>query len=468
MTLRRSRLAACLALLCLSGVAAGAHAAGEPDSVGGYLRALADSTDRYFGESAAPVDTAGLDSALAYGLTHPPKPERRDWKPSIGPWVSFDRADGALWGGSLGWGEAEGLGRLSGRYGYAAGPNEGRWGVRYQKAWDPEHRPRDGGRARRRSEGPRWTLDLSGGRLTTTLDPDHRSSFFRLARALLNGSDRDHYYLREGARVGLEAEAGIWRTGLAYRNQLESPLVTTTTWDLFRRPLAIVPNQEAARGRMGEIRAELGARWPRFGAQVEGSVATAADALGSDFSYTRTRIALGAERPLGTIASLVPQLEYGWLSGDAIPQAAFFLGGSHALRSLEGESLGGTVKALGRLDLFFPHDLLKLAHIPHPALFPVEAAAFTGIGAVSGIDPYQYPRRFIDGPPELRPRASGADWPDRQQWHSEAGVGLLWRPGVPDPRKSLRFDCAWRLGADHGRHFSIAYTAPLDLFRPFE
>jgi hypothetical protein len=450
------RLVLWLALACLPLAAPRARAAGEPDSVGGYLRALADSTDQYFGESAAPVDTAGLDSALAYGLTHPTPPHRRDWKPSFGPWVSFDRVDGALWGGSLGWGEVEEIGHLSGRYGYAAGPNEGRWAARYQKAWDPHHVPAGARRARRREEGPRWSLDVTGGRLTSTLDRDHRAHFFRVARALLNGSDRDHYLLREGASVGLEAETGIWRLGVTYRNELESPLVTTTTWDLLHRPLVIVPNQAAAQGRAGEISTELGARWPRWGVQVEGSVATAADALGSDFTYTRSRFAIGAERPLGKLASLVPQFEYGRLTGDAIPQASFFLGGSHALRSIEGESLGGTVKALARLDLYFPHDLLALAHIPHPALLPIEAGAFGGLGAVSGTDPYG------------GPAVAGSSWPDASAWHSEAGIGLLWRPGLPDPTKSFRFDLAWHLGADHGRHFSVAYSAPLDLFRPFE
>ena len=105
------RLAVAMALLCLAAMAAEAGAAGEPDSVGDYLRSLADSTDRYFGESAAPVDTAGLDSALAYGLMHPPRPERRSLRPSFGPWFGFDRANGALWGGSIGWGEAQGPGR---------------------------------------------------------------------------------------------------------------------------------------------------------------------------------------------------------------------------------------------------------------------------------------------------------------------------------------------------------------------
>ena len=77
------------------------------------------------------------------------------------------------------------------------------------------------------------------------------------------------------------------------------------------------------------------------------------------------------------------------------------------------------------------------------------------MGAVSGIDPYG------------GPAVAGSSWPAREAWHSEAGIGLLWRPGVPDPLRSFRFDYAWRLGADRGHRFSFAYSAPLDLFRPF-
>jgi hypothetical protein len=442
------------AALGLVGILALARPAGaaEPDSVGAYLRSLADSTDRYFGAAAAPVDTAGLDSALAYGLLHPPKPKAHSWMPSIGPWFSFDRADGALWGGSLGLGEPEhATGTLSGRWGYAAGPNDDRWAVHYRKEW---HHEETSGRTRRAS--PRWSLDLQGGELRNTLDPDHPAHFFPTARALLNGSDYNHYFLREGVSAGLERATSVFRIGGSYRNQVEHPLATTTTWDLFRRPLTVVFNQPAANGRVGAVEGEMGVRWPRWGLQAEGEVGSAAGSLGSDFDFTRWRVALGAERPLGSIASLVPQLEYGRLTGDPTPQASFYLGGSHSLRSIQSVTLGGTTKALGRLDLFIPHDLLRLAHIPHPAFLPLEAAGFAGIGAVSGTDPYGGPAR------------PGSSWPDQGTWHSEAGVGLLWRPGIPDPLHSIRLDCAWRLGADSGRHLSMSYTRPLDLFKPFE
>ncbi|TMQ68204.1 MAG: hypothetical protein E6K81_16680, partial [Candidatus Eisenbacteria bacterium] len=63
-----------------------------------YLGGLADSTDRYFGAIAAPPDTAGLDSALVAGLSHPWRGTRTRTRPSYGPVYAFNRVDGTLWG----------------------------------------------------------------------------------------------------------------------------------------------------------------------------------------------------------------------------------------------------------------------------------------------------------------------------------------------------------------------------------
>src|SRR5262249_12706618 len=58
-----------LAFAALAGVR-GAHAEDAPgDSLlHAYVRSMSDSTDAVFGLTAAPVDTAGLDSSLADGL----------------------------------------------------------------------------------------------------------------------------------------------------------------------------------------------------------------------------------------------------------------------------------------------------------------------------------------------------------------------------------------------------------------
>ena len=85
------RLAAVLAL------AAGPVRAQAPadTALGGFLGGLADSTDRYFGFTATPLDTAGLDSALADRLKRPwtePLDSRR-FEISWGPWMQFNRVE---------------------------------------------------------------------------------------------------------------------------------------------------------------------------------------------------------------------------------------------------------------------------------------------------------------------------------------------------------------------------------------
>jgi hypothetical protein len=453
----RARLLAVLVGL-LAAAPAGAQES-PPDTLGGWMRSLADSTDRYFGRSAAPVDTAGLDSALAAELAEPRRSRRRrDLSLTPAPWLFFDRADGPLWGASLGIGEPEhAAGRLTPRAGYAVGPNEWRGGARYQKVWQGR-RERSVSRRRLgpREVEPRWTLDVNGGRFENLVDPEKRMTFFRLVRAFVPGTDREHYFLREGVRVGIERATDTWRVGLAYRNHLEKPLATTTTWNLLRNEPSLIFNLPAAEGRAVETRADFGIRVPRYGVQTDAWIGVASEGLGSDFDYTRTRIAVGIERPLGRIASLLPQLEYGRLTGDAIPQASFYLGGSHSLRSFPTGSFGGTVKALGRLDLYFPQDLLALARIPHPAMLPISLGLFAATGAVAGTDPYG------------GPAVEGEAWPDESAWKSEAGAALLWRPGIPSPIGFVRFDAAWRLGPGDGNRFSLEYSVPMDLLKAFE
>jgi hypothetical protein len=58
-----------------------------------YFEDLADSTSRFFGRTAAPLDTTGLDSALAYRLVHP-TPVRTPRRLTIYPDLDFQRVDG--------------------------------------------------------------------------------------------------------------------------------------------------------------------------------------------------------------------------------------------------------------------------------------------------------------------------------------------------------------------------------------
>src|SRR3989442_14131546 len=62
-----------------------------------FLGRLSDSTSAYFGISAAAPDTAGLASALAYGLLHPaPIPPVR-LRSAVLPDFGFNRVDGPVY-----------------------------------------------------------------------------------------------------------------------------------------------------------------------------------------------------------------------------------------------------------------------------------------------------------------------------------------------------------------------------------
>ena len=90
-----------LLLTAVAVIAAPAHAQAPADtSFGQYLDTLRDSTDLYFGRGVAPVDTAGLDSALASGLARPGSRRRvaGTWHVSLAPWLGFNRVDGPLYG----------------------------------------------------------------------------------------------------------------------------------------------------------------------------------------------------------------------------------------------------------------------------------------------------------------------------------------------------------------------------------
>jgi outer membrane protein assembly factor BamA len=238
---------------------------------------------------------------------------------------------------------------------------------------------------------------------------------------------------------------------------LESPLATTTTWNFSNSEPALIDNQPAAFGRVREVSLYGAWRLPVLPFTLEVRHQTSGEGIGSDFEYRRTRVAMSGNLGLGQIASLVPQFAYGRLTESMVPQEAFYLGGSHSLRSVEGASLGGTGFALARLDLIGANDILEVAHIPHPAMFPIQLGLFAGIGAVWGKDPYG------------GPTVPGVDWPETESWLSEAGASLIYQPGLPDPTTSIRLNFAEALGPEREIHrWTISITRALDLITPFE
>lgn len=441
-----ARLAKALVTGFALAIAAGAaHAEDAPGDtlLRRFLGGLSDSTDAYFGMSAAKPDTAGLDSALAYRLTHSEPRPRLRLMPDLFPWVGFNRVDGGVMGGGLAFGRRSRIGRLSGRAAWANGPNVVLGEGVYEKAF-------------LRDESS-WTLRLGAGRLTDGMDRDFGELRLAQVRALLSGADTKRYFRREGFRARFGRETPIWRAGVEYRDELESPLPVTATWNLMNATPEVVDNLPAVRGRARELEWSSTAGFGRLPISGEVDYAISGNAIGSDFEYRRLRLAFAGDLAVGRWLAVVPQLSWGRVTGQTLPQNSFYLGGARTLRHLKGSSLGGSRMALARLDLIGVPDLLALAHIPHPDALPLQGAVFAGAGATWGRDPYGGP-----GSPEDA-------WPGSELWKSELGVSVLYRPGIPDPNGFLRFSYAWPLGpSDQSGRFTITFARGLDLLRPLE
>jgi len=414
-------------------------------SFGRYLEALRDSTDLYFGPTVAPVDTAGLDSALAAGLARGPYSSSRvpgTWRLRAWPWLSFNRVDGPVYGGSVTTGRSRGTGQIGGRLGYAVGADEWLGVGTYRKA--------------HRRGMIDWSFGAEAGRWTVSMDRERPTLDLAAFRAFVSGTDTRRYLRRDGLEVGLNADHAWWRGRVSYRDVLESPLEPTARWSVFRENLTVPENLPAAGGRNHELGYLLAARTPWLPFTAEAEHHTSSGAIGSDFEYRRTRLSIGGDLSIGQTFAIVPQVSYGRLSGDPVPQAAFYLGGMHTMRSLQGSVLGGTGMFLAKLDVLELPDLLEVLRIPHPAMLPIQVGAFVATGAVWGPDPYGGPTR------------PGVDWPNREDFVHEAGASILYRPGIPDPSTYMALSWAWPIGPHAGPpRFTVSYTRGVDLVLPF-
>jgi hypothetical protein len=430
-------------LLATSAARAQDPAPAPPDTLEQFLGELSDSTDAYFGRAAAPLDTAGLDSVLSDRLSGEPL-TGVTW--SVLPAFAFNRVDGPVPGITLGLagprrsGAPIGWGRLGVKLGYATGPNDLLGGVEYLSRVRIGTAPLD--------------VRLFAGRVTTGMNRDHRDRFLGTVRAFLTGNDRQHYLRNDGFEGSVGREDVTWHARLGYRDLLQSPLPVTATWNLFHREPTLRTNLPATFGRLRELELAAGARLPSaLPARAEVTWQHSDPALGSDFDYQRVRAAIGAELPVGRALSVVPQLAYGRLTGDTIPQAAFYMGGGPTLRSVVRDSRGGTRMAIAKLDVISAQDLLTVLHIKHPAALPLQGGVFAAAGAVWGYDPYGGP-------------AIGGDaLPDAENWLTEAGVSLLYSTGLLDGA-IVRFNYAWPLGPnDRKGKISISIAHALDLLR---
>lgn len=420
---------AAIALAC----ATGAHAQTPADSTfRDYVRGLSDSTDAYFGRSVAPPDTTGLDSTLAYLLANPKaQPDGRRRALDVGPWLRWNRGDGPVTGLATAFGSRRRAGEVAGRLAWAHGTDVLHGRAEYRKRWwNPDTRGA-------------WEITMGGGRESRAFEREHFNASYSTVRAALFGGDRHDHVRTDGWRAALARVTPAARVHASWRDELESPLPVTATWTLtgaraVRRDMAA-----AWPGRAREL--ELGARsrmgrWPLT---LAGTYATSGDATGSDFTYRRMRVAAEGDFSLGGRVAIVPSFEWRRLRGEAVPQSAFSLGGGSSLVTLDGNALHGTGHTRARLDAVLVDDVLELLHVPHPAVLPLQVGAFAASGAVWGRTPAGTIEPYADVP-----AVTARDWPERREWLSEAGVSVLYRPGLPDPSLWWRFDWAWPIGAD--------------------
>ena len=413
-----------------------------------YVRSMSDSTDAWFGATAAPVDTTGLDSALTAGLAKPrPGPlwtgagggrrgMRLDWSPAVG----FNRGDGAQLGAGVTL-RSRRPGEISGRAQWTTGPHdllgEGGWRV----SWPV---------ARFKSQ---LAFRIAAGRWSEAFDRDHYDPRLSSFRALLHGNDRHQYLRRDGfiSSLRLGREAGF--ASIGWRDQLESALPYTTSWTLFGGDPKLGYITPATIGRARELGLQGNATLPGTRFRVDAAYWTSDPRLGSDFRYRRSRLVLGGDVSIGRHLALVPQATYGRLRGEALPQQAYFIGGVASLRTLERNELTGTGLAFARADLILVDDLRALLHLPLPAWLPLQSHLFAATGALWGRD-------AASGTAV----PTGRNLPHRSEWLSEVGGGLSWRPGIPDPLAALRFEYAVPLGADtRNARFTVAFQRALNL-----
>ena len=441
-------LTACAALaLSLPASPARAQTAEAPPDTAAldrFLQGLADSTDRRYGTVGAPIDTSGLDSSLVAALAGLRPRARGPVSNAVAPWLSFDRAEGTMWGATA-YLSRRGAGRLTGQLGYVNGPNEWRGGGEWSRRW--------GGVG----TNPGWSARVGAGRFSESVDTDARRSLVSSMRALGWGRDLLDYMLRDGVRARIERESQSLRVGVGWRNQLESPLVTTTTWNLFDEPLQRVENRPATMRRIQEFEVEATWRVPHMPLWLEGEGRFSADALGSDADYQRVRFAAASDVPVRRWATIVTQVTYGTVFGELMPQNATYLGGWRTLRSITRGEVVSTGRVFGRFEIIESPDLLRWLPGTTGALLNLRVAGVLAAGGAFGDDPF------------TGQRLAGRSWPALHDWKSEAGIGFLYRPGLPDPRLYYRIDLAHALGpGEPGWRALFSVSTTFNLVRVIE
>ena len=421
-----------LALLLVGALLAGATAARAADpkapappdtTIDDFLNGLSRDTDQYFGVTASPLDTTGARQRARFARAHPGYyADAGQWKPSFEPHFRFNRVDGPVYGGGVSVGVR---GSSDSSPPTSATPR------------DPTIGSGAGATARRSAATTRCGRWTWGGRQTGSLDRDRTTLGLASLRAFINGSDRFRYLRQDGADAEIGRETSTLKLTAGFRDELESSIPTSASWSLLGGKPIVFDNPPITEGRTHEF--EFDAIWevPRTPITAEVLHHTSSRGFGSDFEYRRWLLAGAADIGVGRIFSLVPQVGYGRLLLDAVPQAMFFLGGARSLPTVPYADIGGTGFALGRLDFYLVPDLFHHA-----------ASSASGRAAATRRGVHRLGRRVGRADPYGGPPRKGDALPDDAAWNSEAGVAFLYQPGIPDPTGFIRLNLGLPLGRE--------------------
>lgn len=411
------------ALVLTFACASAALAQQTEDPLGPFLRGLADSTDVYFGRTAAVFDTTGIDSLIRLKAAGRPDSSGHGAgriASGFRPVFGFHRATGTVAGAgmTLRFPRRTSL-EMTASYGFAN--EEGRYDFRLTRTlWRP--RGRDGGNL---------DLRLDYARQTVAFAAEHETSFPSLVGAFFTGRDRQSVYERRGASAALAWSTAGTFVSIGLRSARDQSMPRVTRFTLWGDDGSVPAVTPARRGtyREGFARLASDARsWPSFG--IDGRYA----------SRSRWRARAAATRSL-VVSRLEAHLQVeGGISAFAGPsQDRFELGGPLAVPSLGFGDQAGNRLLLGKFELVHGVDLIRALHIPSLAFMSMHPAIFAQGGSTwIGRDGSWH------GPPSAT-------------WRGAAGIALIHIPGFPTPTTHVRLQMAWPVGRESGvARFSVA------------
>jgi hypothetical protein len=412
-------------------------------SLDAYLSGLRDSTHVFFRGDTLVFDTTATDSLDRLYRQHPelaPRQPRGEFDArragsENSPLMRIDEVEGLYTGARLQLnGSGRGPGALAGTAGWSFGLHEARYALGWTRSFGGEDRA--------------LAVHLSAYRSTQGLDAAQVEPEPLLAGPRLPAARDELWFRREGWRARALARTRWLAFEASYRDEQAHPLEYPGSFS----GLLVNGSPQDRRSLPGTVRA-LGAAVALGSRGVDGLLRAGFEhaGLGGKFEFDRVRVNAARMFRIGSVGLLALQAEWSSADSGAPAQERFYAGGASALQAYQVGALAGRQMYLGRATLLLGNDVLALAHVPHPRWLPLSLGLFAETGAVPDLPPGA----------GLSPRKPRGD-----AWASDVGVGLWYRPGLPDPLSYLKFSASMPVGPhnDHRVHWTLTWGRLLDWF----